>query len=115
MSHKADFCSGTSTRFCLKFDLHAQGDPLTLVQVMANVQEPRMTIGGVNLVVGFRQSLGIGMLSLVTGHFFVFGDMQRIQRSCICSIGRSNRPVCASSRKSCEKSSASNTTRSRSA
>jgi porphyrinogen peroxidase len=49
------FALGTGSHSYLEFDLH--GDPLTLVQVMANLEEPRMTTGGVNLVVGFRPSL----------------------------------------------------------
>src|SRR2546427_11434073 len=51
------FALGTGSHSYLEFDLHAQGDPLTLIQVMANLGEPRMTTGGVNLVVGFRPSL----------------------------------------------------------
>jgi porphyrinogen peroxidase len=51
------FALGTSSHSYLEFDLHAQGDSLTLVQVISNLQEPRMTTGGVNLVVGFRPSL----------------------------------------------------------
>jgi len=51
------FALGTGSHSYLEFDLHAQGDPLTLVQVMADLGEPRMTTGGVNLVVGFRPSL----------------------------------------------------------
>jgi porphyrinogen peroxidase len=51
------FALGTGSHSYLEFDLLAQGDPLTLVQVMANLGEPRMTTGGVNLVVGFRPSL----------------------------------------------------------
>jgi putative iron-dependent peroxidase len=51
------FALGTSSHSYLEFDLHAQDDSLTLVQVIANLQEPRMTTGGVNLVVGFRPSL----------------------------------------------------------
>jgi len=51
------FALGTSSHSYLEFDLHAQSDPLKLVQVIANLQEPRMTTGGVNLVVGFRPSL----------------------------------------------------------
>src|SRR5947207_6646177 len=51
------FALGTGSHSYLEFDLHAHGDPLTLVQVMANLGEPRMTTGGVNLVVGFRPSL----------------------------------------------------------
>ncbi len=51
------FALGTSSHSYLEFDLHAQGDPLTLVRVIASLEEPRMTTGGVNLVVGFRPSL----------------------------------------------------------
>jgi putative iron-dependent peroxidase len=52
------FALGTGSHSYLEFDLHARGDdPLTLVQVIANLGEPRMTTGGVNLVVGFRPSL----------------------------------------------------------
>jgi putative iron-dependent peroxidase len=51
------FALGTGSHSYLEFDLHAQGDPLTLVQLMASLGEPRMTTGGVNLVVGFRPSL----------------------------------------------------------
>lgn len=51
------FALGTGSHSYLEFDLLAQGDPGALVQVMANLGEPRMTTGGVNLVVGFRPSL----------------------------------------------------------
>lgn len=51
------FALGTGSHSYLEFDLHVQGDPLTLVQLMASLGEPRMTTGGVNLVVGFRPSL----------------------------------------------------------
>jgi len=51
------FALGTGSHSYLEFDLHAHGDPLTLVQVIANLEEPRMTTGGVNLVAGFRPSL----------------------------------------------------------
>ena len=40
------FALGTSSHSYLEFDLYAQGDPLTLVQVMASLEEPRMTTGG---------------------------------------------------------------------
>jgi putative iron-dependent peroxidase len=53
------FALGTGSHSYLEFDLHARGDPLTLVQVMADLEEPRMTTGGVNLVVGFRPSLWV--------------------------------------------------------
>src|SRR5260370_29564790 len=48
---------GSGSPSYLEFDLHARGDPLTLVQVIASLEEPRTTTGGVNLVVGFRPSL----------------------------------------------------------
>src|SRR3989475_10454401 len=51
------FALGTGSHSYLEFDLHARGDPLTLVQLIASLGEPRMTTGGVNLVVGFRPSL----------------------------------------------------------
>src|SRR5437764_818809 len=51
------FALGTGSHSDLEFDLQVHGDPLALVQVMANLGEPRMTTGGVNLVVGFRPSL----------------------------------------------------------
>src|SRR5260370_27545161 len=51
------FALGTGSHSYLEFDLHARGDPLTLVQVIASLEEPRTTTGGVNLVVGFRPSL----------------------------------------------------------
>src|SRR5258708_12631157 len=51
------FALGTGSHSYLEFDLHVHSDPLTLVQVIASLEEPRMTTGGVNLVVGFRPSL----------------------------------------------------------
>jgi putative iron-dependent peroxidase len=51
------FALGTGSHAYLEFDLHTGGDPLALVQIIANLEEPRMTTGGVNLVVGFRPSL----------------------------------------------------------
>ena len=51
------FALGTGSHSYLEFDLHAGGDSLTLVQLIASLGEPRMTTGGVNLVVGFRPSL----------------------------------------------------------
>ena len=51
------FALGTGSHSYLEFVLLEHADPLTLVQVMANLGEPRMTTGGVNLVVGFRPSL----------------------------------------------------------
>lgn len=51
------FALGTGSHSYLEFDLHARGEALTLVQAIASLGEPRMTTGGVNLVVGFRPSL----------------------------------------------------------
>jgi putative iron-dependent peroxidase len=51
------FALGTGSHSYLEFDLHERDDALTLVQIIANLAEPRMTTGGVNLVVGFRPSL----------------------------------------------------------
>jgi putative iron-dependent peroxidase len=51
------FALGTGSHSFLEFDLHVRGGQLTLVQVIASLGEPRMTTGGVNLVVGFRPSL----------------------------------------------------------
>ena len=55
------FALGTGSHSYLEFDLHVHSDPLTLVQVIASLGEPRMTTGGVNLVVGFRPSLWAGV------------------------------------------------------
>jgi|SRR6266571_3380963 len=52
------FALGTGLHSYLEFDLLERGNPLTLVQVIASLGEPRMTTGGVNLVVGFRPKLG---------------------------------------------------------
>jgi putative iron-dependent peroxidase len=51
------FALGTGSHAYLEFDMHKYGDPLQLVQLIASLGEPRMTTGGVNLVVGFRPSL----------------------------------------------------------
>src|ERR1700687_4148286 len=51
------FALGTGSHSYLEIDLHVRGDSLPLVQLIASLEEPRMTTGGVNLVVGFRPSL----------------------------------------------------------
>jgi putative iron-dependent peroxidase len=51
------FALGTSSHAYLEFDLRADADPLRMAQLIADLGEPRMTTGGVNLVVGFRPSL----------------------------------------------------------
>jgi porphyrinogen peroxidase len=51
------FALGTSSHAYLEFDLCAGQNPRDLVAAMANLREPRMTIGGINLVSGFRPEL----------------------------------------------------------
>jgi porphyrinogen peroxidase len=58
------FALGTGSHSYLEFDLQESGDPLTLVQLIASLGEPRMTTGGVNLVVGFKPSLSTPALSI---------------------------------------------------
>jgi len=51
------FALGTSSHAYLEFDLRPGADPHALATALANLREPRTTIGGVNLVVGFRPEL----------------------------------------------------------
>jgi len=51
------FALGTGSHSYLEFDLLESANPLTAVQAIANLREPRTTTGGVNLVAGFRPSL----------------------------------------------------------
>src|SRR5207302_1250179 len=51
------FALGTSSHTYLEFDLTTRGDALSLVTAMADLREPRTTLGGVNLVSGFRPDL----------------------------------------------------------
>jgi putative iron-dependent peroxidase len=51
------FALGTSAHTYLEFDLRAGADGGALVRAAASLREPRTTIGGVNLVVGFRPEL----------------------------------------------------------
>lgn len=51
------FALGTSSHTYLEFDLRSDRDELKLVEAMANLREPRTTIGGINLVSGFRPEL----------------------------------------------------------
>jgi putative iron-dependent peroxidase len=48
------FALGTSSHAYLEFDLQPGNDARALVIAMADLREPRTTIGGVNLVSGFR-------------------------------------------------------------
>jgi putative iron-dependent peroxidase len=51
------FALGTSSHAYLEFDLTAGADPAATVARVASLREPRTTIGGVNLVAGFRPEL----------------------------------------------------------
>ena len=51
------FALGTMSHAYLEFDGRPGADAAALVQVVASLREPRTTIGGVNLVAGFRPEL----------------------------------------------------------
>ena len=51
------FALGTSSHAYLEFDLAAEADAPSAVAMVASLREPRTTIGGVNLVAGFRPEL----------------------------------------------------------
>ncbi len=51
------FALGTASHAYLEFDLTDPGRGTDLVAAVAGLREPRTTIGGVNLVVGFRPEL----------------------------------------------------------
>jgi porphyrinogen peroxidase len=51
------FALGTSSHAYLEFDLGAGRDESALVAAIASLREPRTTMGGVNLVAGFRPEL----------------------------------------------------------
>jgi porphyrinogen peroxidase len=51
------FALGTASHTFLEFDLVAAAEPRSLVFALASLREPRTTMGGVNLVVGFRPEL----------------------------------------------------------
>jgi putative iron-dependent peroxidase len=51
------FALGTGSHSYLEFELQEGSNPLALAQLLANLGEPGMTTGGVNLVIGFRPSL----------------------------------------------------------
>ncbi len=51
------FALGTGSHAYLEFDLLPQVDPAGAVGTVASIREPRTTIGGVNLVAGFRPEL----------------------------------------------------------
>jgi len=51
------FALGTSSHAFLEFDLLTDAAPRDLLSALAGLREPRTTIGGVNLVIGFRPEL----------------------------------------------------------
>jgi putative iron-dependent peroxidase len=51
------FALGTMSHAYLEFDLRPSVDPDELIRLVASLREPRTTIGGVNLVAGFRPEL----------------------------------------------------------
>jgi putative iron-dependent peroxidase len=51
------FALGTSSHAYIEFDLRTGADGRALLVAMANMREPRTTLGGVNLVCGFRPEL----------------------------------------------------------
>src|SRR5207249_3773200 len=51
------FTIGTSSHAYLEFDLTAGADAHAAAALVASLREPRTTIGGVNLVAGFRPEL----------------------------------------------------------
>ena len=51
------FALGTSSHAYLEFDAVAGGDGKALAHAVASLREPRTTMGGVNLVAGFRPEL----------------------------------------------------------
>ena len=55
------FALGTASHAYLELDLLPSSDPSTTVARVASLREPRTTIGGVNLVAGFRPELWAGV------------------------------------------------------
>ena len=51
------FALGTASHAYLEFDAREEGAARDLVSVVASLREPRTTMGGVNLVAGFRPEL----------------------------------------------------------
>ena len=51
------FALGTVSHAYLEFDVSADRDPRDLVAAISSLREPRTTMGGVNLVAGFRPAL----------------------------------------------------------
>ena len=51
------FALGTASHAYIEFDAREAGDAAELVRTVASLREPRTTMGGVNLVAGFRPAL----------------------------------------------------------
>ena len=51
------FALGTASHAYLEFDAHDAGSAERLVRTVAGLREPRTTMGGINLVAGFRPEL----------------------------------------------------------
>ena len=51
------FALGTASHAYLEFDLRGSADGRALVSAVAGLREPRTTMGGINLVAGFRPEL----------------------------------------------------------
>ena len=56
------FALGTSAHCYLEFDLAPGADPAAAAGTVAGLTEPRTTMGGVNLVLGYRPELWAGLL-----------------------------------------------------
>jgi hypothetical protein len=52
------FALGTAAHAYLELDLHGGAPAGELVSAVADLREPRRTVGGVNLVAGFRPAMG---------------------------------------------------------
>ena len=48
------FALGTASHSYIELELKPGGEPVGLIRAVANLREPRTTMGGVNLVAGFR-------------------------------------------------------------
>jgi putative iron-dependent peroxidase len=57
------FALGTMSHAYLEFDVRADADARELVRLVASLREPRTTIGGVNIVAGFRPELWTSVAS----------------------------------------------------
>jgi porphyrinogen peroxidase len=61
------FALGTASHAYLEFDLAPEADAMALVRLVAGMREPRTTIGGVNIVAGFRPELWAAVAPDATG------------------------------------------------